>query len=198
MYSSKSRFKILLILVPVLVLFLGSDLNSGNSIKPSVYFQDTQQKMTKVDFDKLPDDHIFSYKGRKITKAQILARFNKMRSSSRRIEKIITPAELKTMSEREHQEKVKKDNLKVQEHIKIQAKSERPQKMVASKRPGITSTFSVPPLSPGEDIFIKGFTIMGAVVHPGGGAIRITESKRVVVADNIIQDNEADGQPSAA
>ena len=157
MYSSKSRFKILLILVPVLVLFLGSDLNSGNSIKPSVYFQDTQQKMTKADFDKLPDDHIFPYKGRKITKAQILARFNKMRSSSRRIEKIITPAELKTMSEREHQEKVKKDNLKVQEHIKIQAKSERPQKMVASKRPGITSTFSVPPLSPGEDIFIKGY-----------------------------------------
>jgi hypothetical protein len=156
MNSLKSRFKVLWILAPLLVLFLGLDLNSGNPTEPSVISQDTQKKMTKADFDKLPDDHVFTIKERKVTKAQILARLNKMRSSYRPIGKKITPAELKAMSVREHQAMVKKDNLKIQEHMKIQLKSKRPLKMVASSRPRITSTFSVPPLSPDEDIYIKG------------------------------------------
>jgi hypothetical protein len=153
----KSRSKILLILVPIVLFVLSSELNSGNLAIPWIKGPSAQKKMTKEEFDKLPDDHVFTYKGRKITKAQILSRFNNMQRKSRRVGNPIAPAELKAMSEIEHQEMVRKDNMKVMEHIKRQFKSERPQRMVESQRPGITSTFSVPPLSPGEDIFIKGY-----------------------------------------
>lgn len=160
MHLFKPRFKISLALVPIALLFLGFGLDSGSSTEKWMGSQDEQMKMTKAEFDRLPDDHVFTYKGRKITKAQILARFHKMRQNSRRIGKEITPEELKRISEREHLAKVKQDNIKVQEYMKtqpLQVKKDPSRQMVVSNKPGITSTFSVPPLSPGEDIFIKGF-----------------------------------------
>jgi hypothetical protein len=157
MYSSRSKFKILSIGVPALMLFLGLISDSGSLREPSVKRENSQKEMTKSEFDKLPDDHVFTVRGRRATKAQILARFNNMRSRSRRIGREIDPEELKAMSEIEHQEMVRKDNMKVMEHIKRQVQSERPQRMVEAQRPGITSVFCVPPISPGEDIFIKGY-----------------------------------------
>lgn len=41
-----------------------------------------------------------------------------------------------------------------------------------------------------QDIYVRGFTITGAYLYAGAGALRITSSQRVEVADNIFRDNE--------
>ncbi len=115
-----------------------------------------KRKLSYKEFKKLPNNKMLIVGKKKMTKRQLMAKVNKIKKQARKANNKFTLKKLRVKLKQKKQAELKKENNKIEEYAKnFKMKSLKPGKC-KFKVPKITGIFMVPPISPGEEIFIKG------------------------------------------